>query len=43
VTEGYEMRKYELLFILFLAILSSRDLSFKKLKIFHDELLYDKI
>jgi hypothetical protein len=33
VIEGYDMRKSELLFILFLAILSSGDLSFENLKI----------
>jgi hypothetical protein len=33
VIEGYDMRKFELLFILFLAILSSGDLSFENLKI----------
>jgi hypothetical protein len=33
VIEGYDIRKYELLFILFLAILSSGDLSFENLRI----------
>jgi hypothetical protein len=33
VIEGYDMRKSELLFILYLAILSSRDLTFENLKI----------
>ena len=41
--DEYDIREFELLFILFLMMLNSRDLSFENFKPLHDELLYDKV
>jgi len=42
VIDGYDIREFEPLFILFLTMLNSGDLSFENFKPLHDELLYDK-